>query len=136
MKNYVTFDADFPDDIQWTEAGDILVPAGQEVAEVISSALSQYGFACSSPEQHSYYGWAFEVNAGPQFLCIVQSFKTWLLICDLQFSLKDRLLGRKYSQEYQAVLDALNSVLQQDTRFSKVKWFTQEEYENSLKTGK
>jgi len=135
MKNFVTFNADFPDDSEWTESGGLLVPEGREVADFISSALSRRGLDCSSPEQHSFYGWAFEVNTGTRFRCVLQFADPWLLICDSRVSLKDRLLGRRHHKEHKTVLDAINSVLQRDARFSAVKWFTREGYETSPEAG-
>ena len=130
MKNYITFYADFLGDSKWTETGDILVPEGRQVVEVIYSMLSQHGFDCSSPKQHSFYGWAFEINNG-RFQCVLQSIDPWLLICDVQLSLKDKLLRKKHSKEHKKVLDAINLVLQQDTRFNTINYFTYEEYKIS-----
>jgi hypothetical protein len=131
MKNFVTFDANFQDDSEWSETGDPIVPRGRAVVGAIASGMSSQTLCCSNPEQRSFYGWAFHVEVGARFQCVVQYVEPWLLICDRVPTIADRLFGRKHESDHRRVLEALGVALTRDPRFSSVKWFTREEFESS-----
>jgi hypothetical protein len=131
VRNFVTFNANFVDDSTWTEAGDPLIPRGRAVAQAISKGLSNSSLCCSGPEQHSFYGWAFYVNAGSQFRCVIQYVEPWLLICDPLLTVGDRLFPWRYRREHRRILEALATTLAQDPRFGCVTWHTRQEYESS-----
>ncbi len=130
-KNYVTFLADFPDDSEWTEAGDLVTPRGKVVAEAIAAKLAGESVECSQPKPYSFYGWAFEAGSKTRARCVIQYLEPWLLICNHLPTVADRLLGRRAEAGLQEFLGALAQALQGDSRFSSVKWFTREEYEAS-----
>ena len=61
-RGFVTFDADFPDDSEWNEKGDLLVPRGRAIAEELRAELRLRGCSCTEVNQHSFYGWSFDAT--------------------------------------------------------------------------
>ena len=61
LRTYTTFKADFADDAEFAEGGDIKRPGGLGIARVLYQMLESRGFKVSQPEQHGFYGWAFVV---------------------------------------------------------------------------
>jgi hypothetical protein len=134
MRQFVTFKTTtFPDDAEWNDNDDLLVPGGRLVSKAICDLLSGAGFKVSEPRQHSFYGWSFEViflDRVEWFL--IQGGEPWLLLVEEHSSLWRRIFGRGHLQE---ILDVLHKVLQQDQRFCEVQWFTESEYRSGAKSG-
>ena len=47
VRDFVTFNAAFPDDAVWDEQGNALIPAGRTIAECIVKLLQEQGLRCS-----------------------------------------------------------------------------------------
>ena len=130
LRNFVTFEADFTDDTEWDDDENLVVPGGKNVATTIHGHLVKRGTACTEPEQHGFYGWAFEVGQGSARICIVLQFAgPWLLIADPRRSIADRLLGRRRSDEVSSFLATLRDTLEADNRFRSIQWYTKAEYD-------
>lgn len=112
MDDSASFGADFPDDIV-EEDDQIVMPGGANVMQHLRSALAARGFAPSAVEQHSHYGWAFEVPIGsvPVWCMIQGGPDTWLLITEVPMRFFHRLLGRRPDAKHEAVLTALREIL-------------------------
>jgi hypothetical protein len=129
MREFVTFEADFPSDTQWDAGGNLLVPGGKAIIGFLAGQMQRYGFTASHPVQHSFYGWAIDVEtAGARFWCMVQYPGPWLLLTERRPSISDRLLGRSHTQEHQELLECLHGIMKADKRFSSIKWYTRQQY--------
>jgi hypothetical protein len=135
-RNFVTFEADFPDESQWAEDGSPLVPDGQSVARVLVQALVNAGLTVSELSQHSFYGWAWEANLRKRKAwCLLQGGDPWLLIVEQRGGMLERLLRGEESAELEEVLTVVDEAMKGDTRFSAVQWFTRQEYESGAGQG-
>ena len=95
IRTFVTFNADFPDDAEWDENGLPLVPGGKGITLRIGELLCSQSHECLHVEQHSFYGWRFNVRVlGVLFVCLVQGYEPWLLTCEEEGSFFRRLLTK------------------------------------------
>lgn len=133
VRNYVTFEADFPDDGEVCE-GMEPTPAGRSIAEAISSGICRPGLPHPAiVTQHSFYGWEFQCDSN---WCLLQRPGRWLIIIEDRQSLLGRLVrGRRRAELLRSFLDALRRFLEEDSRFSDCRWFTKDEYDNLLPGG-
>jgi hypothetical protein len=130
LRNFVTFEAQFPDDAVWNEAGKPLVPAGHGIAIAFQVRLKERGFKCSEPKQHKFYGWSFEALS--ERVCIWLLFQgggPWLLIAEPKRSILAQFFGRGRGPDFEESLGILHEILRSDKRFSNARWFTRSEYE-------
>src|ERR1051325_8056390 len=76
-----TFNADLPDDELWDDNGNLLVPGGFALAELLVAALQRLGCFCDKVVQHSFYGWSFVLDCdGKKARCILtRAEDEWLL---------------------------------------------------------
>lgn len=130
-RNFVTFDADFPDDTQWNEYGDLLIPGGRIIAKAICEKLQERGVICSEVYQHSYYGWAFDANIDNfRVWCLLQVGNAWLFSFEEQKPLTSRLLGLSNTTGFDNFQMKVHDILTGDKRFSNVLWYTRADYES------
>jgi len=123
----MTFQADFPDDAEWSAEGDLLVPGGKAVTEAIVAGLKARNMAVGEVTQHEWYAWAFSVE---RYSCVVQGNEDWLVIVeDNAGMLKKALRGAETSGEFEAFLNTFHDVLTTDQRISDVHRYTRAEYE-------
>jgi hypothetical protein len=133
-RNLVTFIAHFPDDAQWDEQGNALVPGGRAIAEAIRGQLEARGIACSSVAQHSFYGWAFQTTCGnSKVWCLLQAGDSWLLELHRRTTLLSRLFGSVDTLELQNLQQNVQDILVRDNRFANVLWYTRSDYESGKK---
>lgn len=133
-RDFVTFDADFPDDAQWDERGNLLVPGGRAIAEAIKDKLQQVGVTCSDVVQHSFYGWAFYATfENSNIWCLLQVGDAWLLTLEEQKSLMSRLFGSRKTAGFDRLQTMIHNILTGDNRFSNVLWYTRADYESGKK---
>jgi hypothetical protein len=129
IRNFVTFNADFVDDAQWTDNGDLLVPGGRTIADALCFALQKIGCVVSPVSQQSFYGWTFDANIENLTLnCVLQAGADWLLVATPKPTLTGRLFGN-HIQSFRKFVIILHDVLVNDRRVSKVFWYTREDYE-------
>jgi hypothetical protein len=92
---HLVFAADFPDDVQFSEVGDILVPAGREVAQAIVDLLERRECWCSEVTQRDYYAWEFRFRyRDTSVRAVLQRIDQWILTLSIG-SLLRRLFSRK-----------------------------------------
>jgi len=128
-KGFVTFSSTIQDDSVECK-GDIVVPGGRSVAEIIQRGLMSRGYRCDEVEQRSHYGWEFEVHdADAQFDVVLQWVEPWLVILEPSATFWRRLLRRSSEEGYRRCVDSLVDVLRDDGRFGDLQLFTREEYE-------
>ncbi len=131
LRGFVTLVADFPDDAEWDNKGQLLVAGGRGITEYLSDQMEAAGLKCSKPKRHSFYGWVLEVKAsGAKVSCLLQCPGPWLLLSECKASFFGKLRTATNRRAHQEVLQCLHKVLRQDSRFSAIKWFTRLEYES------
>jgi hypothetical protein len=136
IRNYVTFEASCRDDAEWDGAGNLLIPGGRSVAEILSVELYRKGFTCAALSQHSFYGWRFnaiELQGKEVVSCLLQSggygAQSWLLICDQKDSIIRKLLGSNERNILPRVVNALDKIFEEHRLFSNHRWYTASDYE-------
>jgi hypothetical protein len=126
IKNFATFSSTLSDDSVEDENGDIVIPAGRNVAAALCESIPH----ATLPVQHSFYGWSFDFrgHAGREASALLQHPGPWLLI----IKAKGRLFERPSSaadasqEAVQLVGDALRSI----ASIADVQWMTEEEFES------
>jgi hypothetical protein len=79
-KNYAMFKSSFPDDSVENDAGDVIIPAGLNLATAIAAMIP----TATAPYQHSFYGWKvdFFSPSGRKAWALLQQPGPWLLIVE------------------------------------------------------
>lgn len=83
MEICCAFETSFPDDTQWDENDELLVPGGEGILEFLAAFLRREGYAVLGPSQYSHFGWEIEVvraRVGVRF--VLQFIEPWLLIIE------------------------------------------------------
>ena len=135
-RTFVTFEAAFPDEAQWTDDGSPLVPDGRSIALFLVQSLTAAGLSVSKVIQHSFYGWAWEVYLSKtRAWCLLQGGDPWLLLVEERGRGLARFFGATEPREVDRVLRALDATMKQDAKFSSIRWFTKQEYESGGRNG-
>lgn len=71
MYRTVTFKSTFPNQWQFDHAGNAVAPGARELAEAIVASLRSRVESTTAIEQHSYFGWGFEVTFENRRFCNV-----------------------------------------------------------------
>jgi len=131
VRSYASFEAEFPDDAAWSESGDLVRPGGRDIATTIAGKLTkEEEVHCTQPEQHKFYGWSFSASRpGFEVFCVLQDIEPWLLISAPRLGLWDRMTRRDYQEEHREFLTVLEAAIRSDSRFSTLRWFTPEEFD-------
>jgi hypothetical protein len=133
LRDLVTFKSEFPDDAQWDDRKNLLVPGGQSIADAIRSQLEEKGIACTEVTQHSFHGWGFQATvAGLVVWCLVQGGHEWFLRLEQRRSLLQTLLGPDYWARFARLQDHIQAIMMADNRFSNVLWHATRDYEGGL----
>lgn len=129
-RNWVSFKSTVPDDSEWTPAGDISVPGGRTISTSIAAFLINRGFEVSSVEQHSFYGWAFDVRSDDcRAWCLLQDADPWLLIVEQRKGGLSWLRGSEPTARMETLLNTLGMLMSAESEYSSVCWYTRREYE-------
>lgn len=135
-RTFVTFEADFPEDWEWDPKGNLVVPGGLGVARAIVSAIRSTGSSATEPVQHSFYGWSFEFASGSVAVWSVLQYPgPWLLQVEPRRKGLARLVKWSFPADFERVLETLHGLLSADRRFSRLQWFTRNEYESGRQKG-
>jgi hypothetical protein len=127
---FAVFEAQFPDDSIEAPSGDVVIPAGKNIAVAICSRLDEIGVSSSVPIQHSFYGWesAFRVeNVTIWFL--LQQLDPCLLIVEARASWFTRPRTRR--QALEQGLRTLREAMGRESRIKLLRWMTKTEYEQT-----
>jgi hypothetical protein len=136
MTNEITdcaiFSADFADDAEWNDEGDLIVPGGKAIATDLVRQLGKRGITAKQPIQHSYYAWLIEVLEGKIIVrCYLQNLEPWLLTTEAKGALFG---GGKAKKEFHSrVVTALVDITKSDGRFSDVRWETKATFQSEGK---
>lgn len=119
----LTFEASLPDDSEWNQEGDLLVPGGRAIAAVLIELFREVGVNVEPVEQQEYYAWLIPVESdGLRLEFYLHDLHPWLLICESQGRWYQLQRKRQKLQALSArVLTELRERLQSDSRFSDVR---------------
>lgn len=119
----LTFEASLPDDSEWNQEGDLLVPGGRAIAAVLIELFREVGVKVEPVEQQEYYAWLIPVESdGLRLEFYLHDLHPWLLICESQGRWYQLQRKRQKLQALSArVLTELRERLQSDSRFSDVR---------------
>jgi hypothetical protein len=131
IRNFCSFNADFPDDSQENERDDIEIPAGRNLAAALVESLRGSGVQVSDPYQHSFYGWAVDIRTDKCTIqCLIQNPQPWLLIVEARRSLGDRMTGKRHDGALSQALHTIQQAMNTDPRFTPIGWYTRQEFES------
>jgi len=136
IRTFATFEADFPEDASWDEAGIPIVPGGNAITDTIRQGMVERVASFSAVRQQGFYGWAFDFSIdASQFLCIVQFPGPWLITCEPKMSTFRKFWRGRSDDDLAVAVTVLYEILSSDQRFTNVQWFTREDYECGASTG-
>lgn len=131
---YATFKSSFPDD-SVEDKGDIVVPGGQTIMRAIHERLAARDYRLSEVEQHSHYGWSFDLRGKEgSFWLLVQYPEPWLLTVHDSRMIWSRVFGGQ--KQFCQVLDQCCACLASIPQFSSISWMSREEYEAEFRRSK
>lgn len=124
------FEADVLDDGVQNFEGDVLIDAGQGVAETIAGMLKRLGYHVEAPELRELYGWTFEVDAGGRRVWFqVTQFPgdTYDVPAEVTLITKEKptlfqMLFRRKDTTYSELLSGLDWALHAEPRFTNIRW--------------
>lgn len=122
VRNFVEFNADFPDDSEFAPSGDIIRPSGRNVADALCEHLRENNQDVTGPTQHSYYAWGFQAGPKGDSRFLLQFPGPYLLTCESRH--------KASSEHVLTLLRLVEQIVLADTRFSQVRWYTKAEYES------
>jgi hypothetical protein len=127
---FATFESDFPDD-SVEERGDIVVPGGQAIMRAIYDCLKNRGYRLSNFDQHSHYGWSFDLRGGEgSFWLLVQYPGPWLLTVKDSRMVWSRIFGGKIA--FAELLGQCRECLESIPQLRSISWMSREEYETEF----
>jgi hypothetical protein len=131
LRDFVTFDANSPDDAEWDQNENLVIPGGRAVAQALTRGLQDKQLSCSPVVQHGDYGWEFEINVakGRVWCVLAQAEDRWLLILEEKKSLIGRMFGSGHGSVFGEIQGKIHETLSSDTRFTNILWFTRADYE-------
>ena len=111
--------AELPDDSKWNEEGDLLRPRGENVANILGSALEKAGVTSSDVCQHKFYGWSFTATSRNASYVIVVQFPDNDGLIEMQTSVPVYrwIQGVRVADAEAALRDSIDAVAKEDGRF-------------------
>lgn len=133
IRNLVSFRADFPEDT------DPSYPEGIVLAEYLVEQLQTAGYTCTEPDNYEDFAWWFDCKSkGRTFFMLVGLLddgpRQWLLTADSTLGFISRLRRINDRSEHQELCLAVHRVLESDTHFSEVRWYTASGWDNDADT--
>ena len=127
VTSFATFESAFPDD-SVEEGGEIVVPGGENILRAIYDCLATRGYRVSNFEQHSTYGWSFDLRGKEgSFWFLVQYPDPWLLtVHDFRMVWSRVFRGQA---DFAALIDQCRVCLESIPQLRSVQWMSRTEYE-------
>jgi hypothetical protein len=125
LRDCAWFKTDHPNDAEWDENDEPVVPAGRAVVSALGEMLRSMGIDASAPRQHSYYAWVVDAKRENVWIeCMVQALDPWILLTIPRGGL---FSGKKKRQLHIDVVDALQKGMNASSGFPEVNWATRDE---------
>jgi len=125
VREWAVFESTLPEDVIEVD-GEIVQNGGKSVIFAVAEILERLGCTIEGPEYAYDHGWDFHASKdGRRFfgqVTLIDGY--WLLFNNP--SLMDRWF-RRYPPVYLDLLNGLARELAADPRFSKIRWFVQED---------
>lgn len=122
------FEADFPDDGEYDEAGEVVACPGRNVAAIIADQFERAGYKCKGPLDDDQY-WGYHVD-------FMNRNSMWFAVCTFEDS-EYHLYGEDTSpidrlfpsakRKYHAYMRELGRILGADPRFRNLRWFSRKD---------
>ena len=110
------------------ENGDIVVPGGENIMRAIYAGLATRGYRVSNFDQHSHYGWSFNLRGREgSFWLLLQHPGPWLLTVHDSRMVWSRVL--RGQTDFAALIDQCRACLSSIPQLSSVFWMSRGEYE-------
>jgi hypothetical protein len=124
---YAAFESDWADDSVEVK-GDIVVPAGQNMMRAMRDELAKRKYQVSNFDQHSFYGWSFDLNSKQgDFWLLLQCPGPWLLTAHDSRMIWTRFLHGPAG--FAGLIDHCRESLESIPQIGSIQWMTREEYE-------
>ena len=134
LRTFVTFEASLPDDAVFAESGDVSVPSGRNICEVLIANMQSEGIVASDAEQHESYGWEFTAKIdGAEVRILVQWVEPWLMILENRSGRSG--VFRRAREPSASSMNLIHDVLKQVMEISNISWFTRGEFESGSRVG-
>jgi hypothetical protein len=122
LRTISTFTTTIPDDTQWSDDGEISVPGGKAIANIVSQFLRASGTSCGDPALRDSYGWELQAEFERQrFLIVVQLVDDWILQCEP--------VSKLHVEPTSTMLRLLAKCMASDERFGNVRWYFSTDFE-------
>jgi hypothetical protein len=132
LRTFATFESAMASDAVEDGYDHIKVPAGCALISSLREQMTAKGWRCIEPRQHSFYGWAFDVEEPTGLTTVLLQYPgPWLLVASRRQSFWQRLLGRTDDMVGADILASLHHSLVQGPASSAPRWYTRAEYDRS-----
>lgn len=132
VRTFVHFDSTFEDDAVYDSDGNVLVPSGNVILSMLHERLNLAGYQLTAIEQHSFYGWRFDVkDAGLPAWLLLQV--DWVLMIGKRGFLGRRVHWRSDTNNAHLVklLKVIHGILASNSRIDNIRWYSESEENQS-----
>jgi len=134
IRNFATFASSLPNDSE-ESGGDIVVPSGRNLMESMRSAYRNAGHDTTVVDQHSFYGWSFDViGEEGRFWHMIQGSDPWLLIVEDSRPVWKKLL--RGHGDFARFVEKAHDIISAAPGISDVRWFTEHEWHAQARQGR
>jgi hypothetical protein len=127
IRNFATFGSNLPDDSIESE-GEIVVPCGRGLMELIRSAFQLSRYEVTEIDQHSFYGWSFDATgAEGTFWLMIQYPEPWLLMIQDSRPIWRRAFAGK--ADFEQFINRSHAIMQSVSEISDLRWVTEREWQ-------
>ena len=133
IRNFATFTSSLPDDSVEAE-GEIVVPCGSDLMDLIRTAFHRFGYQVTEIDQHSSYGWFFYATGaeGCHWL-MIQYPEPWLLMIQDSRAVWKRAFAGK--ADFERFINSSHAIVQSVSEISDLRWVTEREWQEVARRG-
>ena len=133
IQHFATFKSSLPDDSIEAE-GEIVVPCGHELMDLIRTAFQRSGYEATEIDQHSSYGWAFDATGSEGcFWLMIQYPEPWLLMIQDSRPIWKRTFAGK--ADFERFINRSHGIMQSVFEISDLRWVTERDWQEEARRG-
>lgn len=133
IQNFATFRSSLPDDSIEAD-GEIVVPCGRGLMDLIRTAFQRSGYEASEIDQHSHYGWSFDASGVEgRFWLMIQYPEPWLLMIQDSRAIWKRAFAGK--ADFERFINRSRTTMQSIAQIRDIRWFTESEWQQDVRKG-